>query len=180
MSEVVYTFTPDHLKIYQRLTSDRASGQGHAGSWDKEFLRFMLAALATAAILAVADLGVPLITGRPFAYAEFLLGLVAGFAMMLGAMWWRYGQMRKRAVRPDGPTMSEHRMSLTPEGVRVASRLHDVHYRWLAIDDLTIHDEVIVLWVEPAAGALIPRSAFPDRAAEERFVASVRGHIARA
>lgn len=180
MTELVYTFDPVHLKIYQRLASDRASGGRHAGSWDVEGVRLILGTMAVAAALAAADLLMPLMTGTPFAYAEFIVGLLLGIGMMIGALWWRYGQMRKRAFRPDGPTMSEHRMSLTPEGVRTTSPLFDNHYRWAGLYEVTVHNEVIVLWAEPAAGALIPRSAFSDRVAETQFVESVRARITEA
>jgi hypothetical protein len=45
---------------------------------------------------------------------------------------------------------------------------------------VTVHDGVIVLWTEPGAGALVPRSAFSDPAAEKAFVDEVRRHIASA
>jgi hypothetical protein len=180
MTELVYTFEPSHLWTYQKLASDRASGAGRAGSWDVEGLRFIVAAMATAAVLALADLVMPLITDRPFAYLEFLAGLLLGIGMMIGAMWWHYRKMRRRAVRPDGPTLSEHRMSVTPEGLRTTSPLYENVYRWSALDEVTVHDDVIVLWVEPAAGALVPRSAFADRSAERQFVEGVRARIAEA
>jgi len=37
-----------------------------------------------------------------------------------------------------------------------------------------------VLWTEPGAGTLVPRSAFADPAAEKAFVDAVRSHIASA
>jgi hypothetical protein len=35
-----------------------------------------------------------------------------------------------------------------------------------------------VFWIEPAAGAVAPRNAFADRAAERQFVDTVRARIA--
>lgn len=180
MLELVYTFNPSHLKTYQRLASDRAAGGRHKGSWNVEVARLLLGTLATAAVLAAADLSMPLITGRPFAYPEFIIGLPAGIGMMIGAMWWRYAQMWQRAFRPDGPTMSEHRLALAPDGVRTTSPHYDNLYRWSALEEVTVHDEVIVLWVEPAAGALVPRCAFSDSVAETQFLERVRARIAEA
>ena len=49
-------------------------------------------------------------------------------------------------------------MSLTPDGVRTTSPQTTTRFiGGRALEEVTVHDDVIVLWVEPAAGALIPR-----------------------
>lgn len=180
MTDLVFKFEPAHLKTYQKLASNRAYGEKRAASWDVEWVRFLMCAIGVAATLAVADLVLPAVTGRPLAYLELLLGFVAGIVVMLAAMWWRYARTWARAFRDDGPTMAEHRMSLTPDGVRSTSSQTDTLYRWPAIDEVAVHDDVIVLWIEPGAGALIPRSAFADGASESQFLEQIRARIAEA
>jgi hypothetical protein len=180
MTDLVFKFEPAHLKAYQKLASARAYGEKRGGSWEGEWVRFILCALGVAAGLAVADLSIPALTGRPLAYLELLLGFVAGIGIIVAAMWWRYARSWHRAFRNDGPTMSEHRINLTPDGVRSISLQTDTLYRWAAWDEVTVQGDVIVLWIEPGAGALIPRSAFADHAAENQFVEHIRARIAEA
>ena len=178
MTELVFKFQPAHLRTYQKLASERAYGEKRSRSWDVEWARFLICAIGVAAVLAALDLALPAVTGRPLAHLELLLGFVAGVGVMLVAMWWRYAKTWRRAFRDNGPTMAEHRVSLTPEGVRSVSAQTDTLYRWPAIDEVAVYEEVIVLWIEPGAGALIPRSAFADRAAETKLVEQVRARIA--
>jgi hypothetical protein len=94
--------------------------------------------------------------------------------------WRRYRRLSGKVVKSDGPTLAEHRVSVADDGIRSTSRFVDHVYRWGAFEDVTVHEGVIVLWTEPGAGALVPRSAFADPGAEAAFLEAVRGHMAAA
>jgi hypothetical protein len=94
--------------------------------------------------------------------------------------WRRYRRLAGRTVKADGPTLAEHHVVVAEDGLRSTSGPVDHVYRWAAFEGVTVHDGVIVLWTEPGAGALVPRSAFSDPAAETAFVDAVRRHIASA
>lgn len=117
--------------------------------------------------------------GRPFGLLEFTLGLVGGVAATLVMMWRRYARYYSRAVRPGGLTMAEHRLSVSEEGVRLRSSLHEALYRWPAIEQMTSDDRIIVLWLEPGAGVAVPRKAFAESAAETAFLDAVRARLAK-
>jgi hypothetical protein len=178
MIEVTYRLEPEHLHLYRKLATDRTAGRG--GGAEDTWGLYLLCTLAVAAFLASADLVYPGLTGQPFAFAEFFTGLLAGIAVFLALMWPRYSRLSRAAVRPDGPTLAQHRLSVTPDGLRATSRFVDGQYKWFAFEDVTIADGVIVLWIEPGAGVLVPRSAFASPAAETAFLEAVRGFMAAA
>jgi hypothetical protein len=175
--EFAFRYEPEHLRLYQNLASHRveAKNTDYVAEWWGWMLGYTLVA---GAALAGAYLAFPELTGRPFALLEFFCGFVGGVAVVYAMSWRRYRRLAGRAVRSDGPTMSEHRVFVTEDGLRSTSGLVDHVYRWGAFEGLTVHGGVIVLWTEPGAGALVPRSAFADPAAEKAFIDVVRSHIA--
>jgi hypothetical protein len=172
MIELTFRYEPEHLKAYQRLASRRVKAKNtdyEAAWWRWMFLYTMLAA----AVLAGAYLAFPELTGRPFALLEFACGFVAGVAVSFAMAWRRYQRLSGKVVKSDGPTMSEHRVSVAEDGIRSTSRMVDHVYRWSAFEGVTVHDGVIVLWTDPGAGALVPRSAFAGPAEEKAFIDTV-------
>lgn len=181
MTELTYTLEASHIAAYQRLASERASnsrgaeprGFDAAGIW-------LAAAIAVAVVVVMAGLLLPLLTGRSFSYLEFFLGLFIGFGVIAAALWVQYTTVRRQAVRPDGPTLSEHRLRLAGDGLRTSSQFFENTCRWHAIEDATVHETVVVLWLEPGMGVVVPRSAFADQGQESDFVARVRALVAEA
>jgi hypothetical protein len=177
--EFTFRYDPEHLKTYHRLASHRveAKNTDYVAAWWGWMLGYTLVA---GAALAVAYLTFPELTGRPFALLEFFCGFVGGVAVVYAMSWRRYRRLTGRAVKADGPTLAEHHVVVADDGLRSTSRLVDHVYRWAAFEDVTVYGGVIVLWTEPGAGALVPRSAFTDPAAEMAFVHAVRSRIASA
>jgi hypothetical protein len=169
MIEITYRFEPEHLKIYPKLVSNRVEAKSiEAG---EPWWHWMLYTIVAGALIVGAQLLFPELTGRPFAWIEFL----SGIAVCIGQMWWRYNRLSPASVRPDGPTLAEHRMRVAGDGLNVGSSLMTVTYRWTAFEEATVHDRVIV---EPGGGVLVPRRAFAAPGAEATFLEAVRGHIA--
>jgi hypothetical protein len=177
--EITFRYDPEHLKTYQRLASHRveAKNTDYVAEWWRWMLLYTLLA---GAVLACAYLAFPELTGRPFALLEFACGFVGGVAVSFAITWGRYKRLSGKVVKADGPTLAEHRVSVADDGISSTSRLVDHVYRWSAFEGVTVHDGVIVLWTDPGAGALVPRSAFSAPAAEAAFLEAVRGHMAAA
>lgn len=177
--EFAFRYDPEHLKAYQRLALHRveAKNTDYVAAWWGWMLGYTLVA---GAALAFAYLAFPELTGRPFALLEFACGFVAGVAVVYAMSWRRYRRLAGRTVKADGPTLAEHHVVVAEDGLRSTSGPVDHVYRWAAFEGVTVHDGVIVLWTEPGAGALVPRSAFSDPAAETAFVDAVWRHIASA
>lgn len=181
MTELSYTLDASHIAAYQRLASERASNSGHDKTRAFDSAGELLAAgVAVAVPLAALDLLLPFATGRPFAYLEFLLGLLLGVGLVTGGLWLRYRKVRRQAVRPGGPTLSEHRLKLAGDGLRTSSPFFENTCRWHAIEEATVHKTVVVLWLEPGMGVVVPRSAFADATAEADFVDRVRALVVEA
>jgi hypothetical protein len=182
MIEVSYRLQPDHLKTYRILASKRvAANSRNAGEgWGL----WLLYAFAAAVLLAAASLLLSILTGLPVVMPELLLGFVCGVAMSYILIWWHYAAHSRRAVgsavRSHGPTLIERRCSVGVDGLRSGSTLGEAIYRWAAFDGLTVQDGVIVLWMEPGAGVLLPRSAFAGPEAETAFLGAVEAHLAAA
>jgi hypothetical protein len=177
--EFAFRYEPEHLRLYQRLASHRveAKNTDYVAAWWGWMLGYTFVA---GAALACAYLVFPALTGRPFALLEFFCGFVGGVGVVYAMSWRRYRRLSGKAVRPDGPTLAEHHVVVAEDGLRSTSRQVDHVYRWAAFEDVTVYGGVIVLWTEPGAGALVPRSAFADPAAETAFVDAVRSGIASA
>jgi hypothetical protein len=176
---IQYKLTYEHLKTYQRLASHRVEAKttDYVAAWWGWMLGYTFVA---GAALSGAYLTFPELTGRPFALLEFFCGFVGGVVVVYALSWRRYRRLTGRVVKADGPTLAEHHVVVADGGLKSTSRLVDHVYRWAAFEGVTVHDGVIVLWTEPGAGALVPRSAFTDPAAETAFVDAVRGRIATA
>lgn len=175
--EFAFRYEPEHLRLYQKLASHRVEAENtdYEAAWWGWMLGYTLVA---GAVLAAAYVAFPELTGRPFALLEFCCGFIGGVAVVYARMWRRYRRLIAKSVRSDGPTMSEHHVVVAEDGLRSTSGLVDHIYRWGAFEGVTVYGGVIMLWTEPAAGALVPRSAFSDPTAEKAFIDAVRSHIA--
>ena len=181
MTELTYTLDASHIAAYQKFASERASnkGQSTASSFDSAG-QLIAACVAVAIPLAAFDLLLPFATGRSFATVEFFLGLIIGVILVTGGLWLRYRKMRRQFVRPGGPTLSEHCLKLGGDGLRTSSAFFENICRWRAIEEATVHETVVILWLEPGMGVVVPRSAFASAAAEADFLDRVRALAAEA
>lgn len=162
MTELTYRLEPKHLATYRRLAWDQALyTRDGADNW-----AWWLYGLPFTAALALAacDQAFPLVTGRPFAYAEFFGGFVLGYLTFYALAQLRYRRYVHLTTEP-------------PDGLQLASKLANALYRWPCFIGLQVHDDIIVLWMEVGAGLVVPRSAFADPAAEQAFVDAVMSRI---
>src|SRR5450755_4658928 len=133
MIELTYRLALQDLVVYRQFAWSHAmrSGEDTGAAWG----RFFLLTFAVAAVLAIADVLFAALTGRAFAYPEFLVGFGVGYLVLWVSIWWRYRRFEYKAARPDGPTMSEHRISLTADGLQSKSELAEGIYRWPAFTE---------------------------------------------
>jgi YcxB-like protein len=179
MIEVTYRFEHEHLQAYRRLASNRVDAL-HSDA-DMQWWIWMIAyPVLAAALLAAECLILPKLTGRPFAWPELLLGLAGGIAVCIALMWRRYRWFYIRAVRRGGPTMAEHHTIVSADGLTTETDVVQAMYRWGAFDGVTVKDGIIVLWLEPGAGLLVPCNAFAGPEAETAFLDTVRSHVGEA
>jgi hypothetical protein len=181
MTELTYTLEAEHLAAYQKLAALRAASGGRDATRVYEsYGRSLVAGLAVAVPMAALYMFLPVVTDRPFAGVEFVFGLIIGVVILVVAMRLQSSRAQRRFVRLDGPTLSEHQLSLAGDGLRTSSRMFDFLCRWHAFEDVTVGDGIVVMWIEPGMGVVVPRNAFADQKAETAFVDLVRAHVLEA
>jgi hypothetical protein len=106
-----------------------------------------------------------------------LVGFYLGMAMVIFAIWFNYFAARSNMVRPNGPTLIPHTMTLDDAGISGASALAKADYVWSMFTDVSEREDVILLWYEPAAGIVIPKEAFASLQAQAEFIDAARARI---
>ena len=106
-------------------------------------------------------------------YESFLLGCAAVLVPTLIAM--KVAAVRTRArlqPLPDGPTLSERWLTLTPEGLDVRSRYAESVTRWPAVTALEETPDYFFFRVDNVSTFGVPKRAFPSESAQRDFWAS--------
>jgi hypothetical protein len=176
-----YQLTPQDLAAYQYAVRDRVDARAKLDGSTKRHA--VEALLLTVAILAVALACVsawPAAAGREFELVESIIGFFTGVLFALAAIWLNFFQQRRSIVKPDGPTLSPHTLAIEADGLRISGTHLEHTFAWPIFEDLTELQSILVLWLEPAQGLIVPRSAFANDREAASFAEEIRGHIARA
>jgi hypothetical protein len=169
MIKLAYRLEPHHLASYQYAV--RAKLLKMKGEWWLSQPVQAVAVLSFAfAMAALANAVLPLME-LPFDPLSGLAGYVIGITSGLLAQWLHYWACRRQLVRPDGPTLAPHEIELNETGVIARSPKAEAHYRWTMFEAATSYQGVHVLWFEPAAGVVVPRSAFASSDDDAAFLA---------
>jgi hypothetical protein len=177
-SDVGYRLSAQDIADYHFAVRDRLSrkvrdlGVAFHMAWAS-----VLGAAAAVAFVASAEL-LPRLTQRHFANEEFLLGLGFGMVFFVAASWLNYFIRRRVLLKPDGPTYAPHSVKIEANGLHLITPFNDTLHRWELFDGVTRYKGVIVLWIEPGMGIVVPRRSFADDAAATAFVDDVSRHIA--
>lgn len=176
--EISYQLSPDDLASYQYAVRNRlARGISERGDFAYGMWAMLLAAL-TLAVIAAATWYIPHFTARPFAVPEMIAGFILGMAVLMATTWLSYFRQRHLAVTADGPTLSPHAASLEPDGLRVSGQNFEHTYLWSIFSEVSELKTIIVLWIEPGQGLVIPRSAFADPETASAVINEIKGLIA--
>ena len=171
--EVTFRLIPDDLTNYRYAVRDRLARIPGQGLWSQHWARAGVIFLSSLVLFLVLDSVVPRITGARLSMVELVIGFVIGIAVLLGMFWLNHFDQAKKLVRPDGPTLSEHTVSAGASGLSVSATHMSAHYAWGAIEDVTQERGLVVLWLEPSLGLVIPQRAFANPQERETFVAAI-------
>ena len=177
MTEIAYRLEPRHLLDYQFAIRNRLSRNPKRGAPKAEWLRALLFGLACGVIYFALLWLWPRMAGVDLGVAELVVGFILGAAAAVGSMWWHYAEQRRLMVKPDGPSLGEHVLSTSATGVSVIGQNFENRYAWPIFEDATRYSGILVLWIEPGMGLIIPRVAFDGEAAEAAFLEDIRGNI---
>ena len=177
--ELQYRLTRQDLANYQYAVRNRVVARTRRESPWKEILLALAFGLVLLAVVTGALLTLPHFTNRRFAEPEMAVGFFIGVTFMLASLWLNYFRQRRKVVNEGGPTLSPHVLSVEPQGLRITGPNFEHSYLWPIFKDITQFKTQVVLWMEPASGLIIPRSAFGDEMSLKAFVEEVRGHISQ-
>jgi hypothetical protein len=179
MITLTYRLQPAQLASYQFAVRDRVKSM--PGVWWLSLPSQMIGLFgALTAITVLFTWAFPRLGFGELHELSALAGFWLGALLSIAAQWLHYLSMRRRLVRPDGPTLSGHELTVSESGVVASSGRAQAQYRWPLFEGLTERADILVLWYEPGAGIVVPRSAFADAAAERAFCVFVQRRIAEA
>lgn len=172
--DVTFRLKPQDLANYRYAVRDRLQALPAAGFWQQQWVRAMLIISASLALFLFVDAIIPFITGRQLAGTELGTGFVIGIVFLLGLLWLQYFDQSRILVRPDGPTLSEHTVVVNSSGVHVTAPHMIAHYSWPAIQDVTTDRDLVLFWLEPSFGVVVPSHAFQSTVARDAFIDAVK------
>ena len=177
--DIRFQLTRQDLANYQFAVRNRVAARPRRESPWKEILLALAFGLVLLAAVTGAFLTLPHFTHRRIAEPEMAVGFFMGVTFMLASLWLNYFRQRRNVVNEGGPTLSPHLLSVEPQGLRITGPNLEHSYLWPIFKDITEFKSLLVLWMEPAHGLIIPHSAFGDEVSLKAFIEEVRAHISQ-
>lgn len=171
--DVTFRLIQDDLANYRYVVRDHMAKIPDGGFWSKPWVRGMALFVAVFVSLQVFDKRIVQFTGHPASFVELAIGFLAGGALVLCLLWIHHWDQTRKLVHPDGPTLSEHTVSVNTSGLSVSAPHMTAHYTWPAIQEVSKERGLVVLWLEPSVGLVVPERAFPNPETCQEFIAAV-------
>jgi hypothetical protein len=76
--------------------------------------------------------------------------------------------------------LAKAHLKLSDDGIELTRADTATRYGWQSIKEISDAGNLTVIWLDRADGIAVPKGAFADEEARERFVATIREEIARA
>jgi hypothetical protein len=174
-----YTVGQEHWAVYFKAAQRRLARL--APRWPRAvFVLLWLACMAAYVLLIRYGY---LLSPRRIDPAAF------GFAFALGALflwgaasvyfWLANRRAKQYALKPSGLNLGPRQLTVDEPGIVSRGSTDTTTIAWRAFDEVELLSNIIVLWVEPIAGVIVPRDAFDAPEAEAAFLADVRARIGR-
>lgn len=181
MYEVNYQLTRADLAAYRKLMLKRLTAAAANRSWWQTPLAGVAGILAIGAIVwSLLVWFLPSWTRTPLEALSALIGLWFGILMISAASWHRMAGFHAVMYGADGPTLAAQHATFDEAGLRFTGPRAESALKWPLITDVSEEAGIIVLWIEPCQGFVIPRAAFADEAAVRAFCDFARERIAAA
>ena len=173
-----YQLTPQMLWAYQRAAQRRLStAASKAMGWRGEAINVAVAC-AFAGLIWFASYLLWLWSGRDVDIPSLALGFVAGCAMVFVAFWHRSLEVRRLMMAGGNAAFNPYHAVIDETQLRFSNARAETVLRWPSITEITLDKDVIVLWMEPGQGCVIPNSAFTNEVAAKAFIAFAQARIA--
>lgn len=178
MFEFNTTLTPELLARYHAISQQRLSrAASKAMGWRGEALNFAVASLFALHVIWLAFYLLSTWTSHPADLASALIGFLAGGGMLLAALWHRSFEIRRLLSQDSNPALLPYHAVIDSEQLRFTSPRADTVVRWPFVSQITQHPGMVILWIEPHHGIIIPSSAFANDDAVQAFLTFARDRI---
>jgi hypothetical protein len=173
---VEYTLGPKDWTEFSYLSRRRSAGKPSVRrkAWIRRCLDALLAGSAVGIGLWLVDLKYPLET-------QVLLLAIGAFALFytLGVLvGFRAGNAKPSTpIDPNGALIGRRIATFDTDWLEVEAKNAAMRIGWQAFDEVAVHDRVVVLWLEPAVGIVLPRSAFRTKVELDQAIAYARERI---
>jgi hypothetical protein len=153
MFELKFETEHKHWKEYNFVAQQRCMG------W------LMLSPCVVIAIASVVIIGL-LDTQEQFDldHRSMVSGFAATFFSTLLVYSVYYDQLLKRFLKNPGTILGPHQMQLHEEGFLFSGNQVQSTFGWNLVEGVSSHKSILVLWLEPSVGIIVPKSAFQTTA----------------
>ncbi|MFV0297343.1 MAG: YcxB family protein [Hyphomicrobiaceae bacterium] len=166
MYQLSYRIDPEHYKAYAGLANARMFGGWPAYLLDT--LPYFLIGLILAWALGLT----PGTSGQ-----DFLKWVVVGELVLLVIVLRLPRWLYFRFNLPKRFRQGELRLTANEEGIETTDLYSTGTYAWNGIEGVSVGKDVVVIWVDKAAGLVVPLAAFQDISHAQQFCAFVQEKI---
>jgi hypothetical protein len=168
MFELKFETEHRHWKEYNLVTQQRSMG------WR------MLSCYAMIAVVSLTIIGV-MDRQEQFDldHRSMLFGLLATFFSTLFINSVYSDQLLKRYLKNPGIILGKHQIQLNHEGMSFYGDHVQTTYSWNLVEGVSSHKSILVVWLEPAVGVIVPKTAFQTAADELSFKALIEAKIVK-
>ena len=112
----------------------------------------------------------------PLSLVPYLLNAFGVAAVWIAYLWWaqRQAVITLAQSRPD--SFGLHTLSLQPDGLYNQTSVLDTRVKWRNITEVAENPQMIVLFLSPRFGFIVPKRAFADPAQAQAFFELARAY----
>lgn len=177
--EIKYQLTPEYMATYQAAIRPRLTAMRKGWLASSAARAALFAALGFLVFFA-GDWLAQWLMDTPLDAFSLMWGFGMGVLLIVCGTWIDYGEMRGAMLKPDGLMYSPHVLRVTDEGLNFGNAKYEGNYSWAAFDEVTRLKDIIVLWIEPGLGFVVPEAAFASAEEANAFFENARVKIAAA
>lgn len=171
-----YRLTIKDIAAYQHAVKQRLEATSGVSKL-RRLVTFVAAGILAGCVLVVIDRNLAQISGRAPEPLAIVSGIMLGFAVTMAGQWYVYLSHRRNLFRPDGPALAPQTIDDRDDMLTIESAFLKSAYQWSAFTGVSQHGDIVIVWLEPASGIVIPRSAFAHPDLQQSFIDRVQRRI---
>ena len=107
-------------------------------------------------------------------WLPFLAIICAVTAAWIGYLWWAQNRAVITQVQARVGAIGLHTVSLQPDGLYNQTSVQDTRVKWQNISEVAENSQMILLFLSPRYGFIVPKRAFADPAQASAFLETAR------